>query len=112
MPKTIIYTANPTALSKSANLLSGDTNEFISYPANVRVTSVSSAIGMKLTIFADTDLLVDDKEIPFIGTSLIDKDHLIDEFMVEAGTRLSITGRETANVATTDYYLGVEVTPL
>jgi hypothetical protein len=112
MPKTVIYTANPAALSKSANLLSGDTNEFVPYDANVRVTSVSSAIGMKLTIFADTDLLIDDKEIPFIGTSLIDKDHLVDEFQVAGGTRLSIFGRETANVATTDYYLGVEITPI
>ena len=112
MPKTIIYTANQTALSKSANLLSGDTNEFVPYDAIVRVTSVSSAIGMKLTVFADQDLLVDDKEIPFIGTSLIDKDHVIDEFAVSAGTRLSVFGRETANVGTTDYYLGVEITPL
>jgi hypothetical protein len=112
MPKTVIYTANQSANTKTANLLSGDTNEFVPYNANVRVTSVSSAIGIKLSIFADTDLLIDDKEIPFIGTSLIDKDHLVDEFQVEAGTRLSIFGRETAGAATTDYYLGVEITPI
>ena len=112
MPKTTIYTANQAALSKTANLLSGDTNEFVPYDANVRITAVSSAIGINLSIFADTDLLVDDKTIPFIGTSLIDKDHLIDEFQVHAGTRLSVFGRETANVATTDYYLGVEITPI
>lgn len=112
MPKTIVYTANQGALTKSANLLAGDTNEFIPYDASVRLTAVSSATGMRLSIFADTDLLVDDKEIPFIGTTLIDKDHVVDEFSVEAGTRLSVFGRETANVATTDYYLGVEITPL
>jgi len=111
MPKSVVYTANPAALSKSANLLSGDTIEFVPYDATVRITSVASAIGMRLSIFADTDIIVDDKEIPFIGTTLIDKDHLISEFSVEAGTRLSVTGRETANVATTDYYIGVEVIP-
>ena len=112
MPKTTIYTANQTALSKTANLLSGDTNEFVNYMANVRVTGVSSAIGIKLTIFADQDLLVDDKELAFIGTTLIDKDHLVDEFVVEPGTRLSIFARETANVGTTDHYVGVEITPI
>ncbi len=112
MPKTIIYTANQAALTKTANLLAGDTNEFIPYDANVRLTAVSSAVGINLSVFADTDLLVDDKTIPFIGTSLIDKDHVIDEFQVSAGTRLSIFGRETSNVATTDYYLGAEITPI
>lgn len=112
MPKSIVYTANQTALSKSANLLSGDVNEFIPYDAEVALRAVSSAIGMKLSVFADTDLIVDDKEIPYIGTSLIDKDHVVDTFVVEAGTRLSITGRETANVATTDYYVSIEITPI
>lgn len=112
MPKSTIYTANQAALSKSGNLLSGDTNEFVPYNANVRLTGVTSAIGINLSIFADTDLLVDDKPMPFIGTSLIDKDHVIDEFTVEAGTRLSIFARETANVATTDHYIGVEITPI
>ena len=109
MPKSVIYTANQTALSTSANLLSGDINEFITDPATVYITAVSSAIGMKLSVFADTDLIIDDKEIPFIGTSLIDKDHVIGSFQVNPGTRLLVRGRETANVATTDYYLGVEI---
>lgn len=112
MPKSIIYTANPAALSKSANLLAGDINEFVPYDALVQLRAVSSAIGMRLSVFADADLIVDDKEIPFIGTSLIDKDHVIDSFEVDGGTRLAITGRETANVATTDYYVSVEITPL
>lgn len=112
MPKTTVYTANQAALTKTANLLSGDTNEFVPYPARVRITSVSSAIGINLSVFADADLLVDDKTIPFIGTSLIDKDHLIDEFLVDAGTRLSVFARETANVATTDHYIAVEIEPI
>lgn len=112
MPKTIIYTANQGALTTSANLLAGDVNEFIPYDAEIYITSVSSAVGMRLSVYADTDLIVDDKEIPFIGTTLIDKDHVIGSFVVEAGTRLLVRGRETANVATTDYYLGVEVIPV
>lgn len=111
MPKTIIYSANLTASTKTANILAGDVNEFVPYDAIIRITSVSSAIGIKMSVFADSDLLVDDKEIPFIGTSLIDKDHVIDEFEVEAGTRLAVFLRETAAAATTDVYLGVEVIP-
>lgn len=111
MPKTIIYNANLTASTKTGNILSGDVNEFIPYDAIVRITQVSSAIGIKCSIFADSDLLVDDKEIPFIGTSLIDKDHVIDEFEVSAGTRLGIFLRETVAAGTTDVYTGVEVIP-
>lgn len=111
MPKSVIYSANLAASTKTANIFAGDVNEFVPYDAIVRVTSVSSAIGIKLSCFADTDLLVDDKEIPFIGTSLIDKDHVIDEFEVEAGTRMAIFLRETAAAATTDVYVGIEITP-
>jgi len=112
MPKSTKYSVDLAASTKTANVLSGDVNEFVPYNANVRVTGVSSAIGINASVFADTDLLVDDKPIPYIGTSLIDKDHLIDEFMVEAGTRLAIFLRETAGVATTDVYIAVEVTPI
>lgn len=111
MPKSIRYNANLTASTKTANLLMGDVNEFVPYDAIVRVTAVSSAIGVNLSLFADSDLLVDDKEIPFIGTTLIDKDHVIDEFEVEAGTRLALFLRETAAAGTTDVYFGVEITP-
>jgi hypothetical protein len=112
MPKSTFYNANLSASTKTANILSGDVNEFVPYPAMVRLTAVSSAIGVRMSVFADSDLLVDDKEIPFIGTSLIDKDHVVDEFAVEAGTRLAVFYRETAAAATTDVYLGVEIQPL
>lgn len=112
MPKTMLYNANLAASTKTANILAGDVNEFIPYDAMVRITQVSSATGVRTSIFADSDLLVDDKEIPFIGTSLIDKDHVIDEFAVEAGTRLAVFLRETAAAATTDVYTGIEVIPL
>ncbi len=112
MPKTVIYTANQGASTETANLLAGDVNEFVQEPSMVRITAVSSAIGIKLTVLADSDVLIDKKEIPFIGTSLIDKDHLIDEFAVDSSTRLIVRAAETAAVATTDHYLGVEIQPL
>jgi len=111
MPKSTVYTANLTANTKSANVLSGDVNEFVPYDAQVKIRAVASAIGVKLTVMADGEVLVDDKEIPYIGTSLIDKDHVVDEFEVNPGTRLSVTLRETAGVSTTDIYTGVEITP-
>lgn len=112
MPKSTFYNLNLTANAKTANILSGDVNEFIPYDAMVRITSCVSAVGTRLSVFADSDLLVDDKEIPFIGATLIDKDHVIDEFAVEAGTRLAVFYRDTSGASTNDAYLGVEITPL
>ncbi len=111
MPKSVIYTANLASGTKTANLFAGDTIEFVPYDATVKVTAVATAVGIKLTAYADTDVLMDDKEIPYVGTTLIDKDHIIGEFSVEAGTRLSVFLRETAAVATTDIYVSLEVIP-
>lgn len=112
MPKSIFYNANLSASTTTSNILAGDVNEFVPYDALVKLRNVSSAIGVRVTVFADSDLIVDDKEIPYIGTSLIDKDHIIDEFYVEAGTRLAIRLRETAAAATTDVYTGIEISPV
>jgi len=112
MPKSIFYNINLTASATTANILAGDINEFVPYDALVKIRNVASALGVRVTVFADSDLIVDDKEIPYIGTSLIDKDHVIDEFMVEAGTRLAIRLRETAAAGTIDVYTGVEITPI
>jgi len=111
MPKSVKYSANLTASTKTANIFSGDVIEFVPYDATVRITAVSSAIGVNMSVFADTDIIVDDKEIPFIGTTLVDKDHLISEFSVEAGTRMAIFLRETAAAGTTDVYVALEVIP-
>lgn len=112
MPKSVVYTANQAALSKTANLLAGDVNEFVPYDAEVKIRAVAVAIGIRLSVFADSDLIVDDKEVPYIGTTLIDDAHVVDSFVVEGGTRLAVTLRETANVATTDTYVSVEITPV
>ena len=99
------------ASTKTANVLSGDVNEFVPYDAMVRITALTASSGVNISVFADSDLLVDDKSIPFVGTTLVDKDHVIDEFAVEAGTRLAVFYRETA-AATPVVKLGVEITPL
>jgi len=111
MPRSMFYSVNLTASTKTANVLSGDVNEFVPYDASITVYSVSSAAGVRVSFFADSDLLIDDKEIPYIGTTLDTSAHFIDQFSVGAGTRLALTLRETAGVATTDVYTAVDVQP-
>lgn len=113
MAKFSIVVSNIAALAKSTSVLAGDVAcENINYPAHVKVNAVSSASGIKLTMFADTDLVIDDKEITNIGTSMNELDSTFAEFDIDAVTKLALIYRETANVATTDIILTVEVTPL
>jgi len=112
MPSTVIYNANLTASTKTANVLAGDVNEFIGYRAQVTIYHVSSAIGVRSTVLADSDVVVDDKEIPFIGTSVDKSAHMIDRFLVAPGTRLSVFLRETAAAGTTDVYTVIDVVPV
>lgn len=104
--------ANLTASTKTANILSGDINEFVKQDSRVNVYGVSSASGVRINVLADGDVAVDDKEIVAIGTTLDKSQHLIDSFAVFAGTRLAATLRETAAVATTDVLTGFEILPL
>lgn len=112
MPRSMFYNANLSASTKTANRLSGDVNEFVQYDAEITVYAVSSAIGVNISFFADSDLMIDDKEIPYIGTTLDTSAHFIDSFSVAAGTRLALFLRETAAAATTDVYTAVDVQPL
>lgn len=112
MPSSMFYNANLSASTKTANILAGDINEFIPVPSIVSLYCVSSAIGVNITALADSDVAVNDKEIPFIGTTLNQKDHLLDTFAVAGGTRMAIFLRETAAAATTDVYTKIEVTPI
>lgn len=112
MPASYFENANLTGSAKTTNLLSGDINEFVPFPAVVNVYAVSSAANVNITILADSDVAVDDKEIINIGTTLNKSDHLIDSFAVGAGTRLAAFLRETAGTATTDVLTGFEIVPL
>lgn len=112
MPSSSFYNANLTASTKTANILAGDINEFVPVNSIVSIYNTSSAIGVNVTVLADSDVAINDKEIPFIGTTVNKKDHLIDTFAVAGGTRLAVFLRETAAAATTDVYTVVEVTPI
>jgi hypothetical protein len=108
----MFYNANLTASTETANILAGDINEFIPVDSIVSIYNTSSAIGVAVTVLADSDVAIRKKEIPFIGTTLNKKDHLIDSFAVAGGTRMAIFLTETAAAATTDVYTVIEVTPI
>lgn len=105
-------TVNLGANATSANLLAGDINEFVTVNSQVNIFAASSAIGTNITVLADSDVAVDDQEILSIGTSLDKSQHLVDSFLVSAGTRLAIRLRDTSGAATNDILVGVEVNPI
>lgn len=105
-------TTNLAANTTTANLLSGDINEFVTVPSQINIFAVTSAAGVALTMLADSDVAIDDQEITGVGTSLDKSQHLLDSFLVQAGTRLALRLRETAGVSTADIITGVEVNPL
>lgn len=112
MPSISVNSANLAANTRTTNIIAGDPNEFLAYAANVTVYQVSSASGIRSSIYADTDVVVDDKEILGIGTTLDTSAHMMSQFEVEAGTRLSVFLRETAGVATTDVLTLIDIQPL
>lgn len=100
--------ANLAANTKTANLMQGEQLEFIGEASLVRIFAVSSAADINLSVFADSDVLVDDQEIVNIGTTVNRSDHMIDAFPVAPGTRLFVTLRETGGVATVDTLVSIE----
>lgn len=104
--------ANLAASARTTNVLSGDINEFIAQPSVINLYAISSASNVHVTMFADSDVAIDNKEIIAIGTTLNKSDHLLDSFIVGAGTRLALFLDERGAVATTDVLLGVEVLPV
>lgn len=109
MATTTIRTDNLAANTKTSNILAGNINEFTQMRARVSVYMISSGSGVKATILADKDVVMDDQEIPAIGTSLLVPDNLIASFMVGPGTRLAVFLRETAGVSTSDILTRVDV---
>lgn len=111
MARSSFPNTNLAASTKTANILAGDINEFTTARSLVNVYAVSSAAGIRATILAGQDVVMDDKEIVAIGTTVSIPDHLLTSFAVEPGTRLAIFLRETAAAATTDVPLIVDVNP-
>lgn len=112
MPSSNFNNANLSASTRTANILAGDVNEFVSQDSQVNVYAVASASSVRITLLADSDVAIDDKEIINIGTTLNKSDHLVDSFVVSGGTRLSYFLREAGAVATTDVLSSIEVLPL
>ena len=54
---------NLAANTKSSNILAGDVNEFQTESGMVNFYGVTSALGIRITVFADSDIIIDDKEI-------------------------------------------------
>jgi len=106
--ETVDIAANTT----SANLLSGDINEFVTVASQVNLFAVASAREINVTMLADSDVAVDDQPIVTIGTSLDKSQHLVDSFLVSAGTRLNLRVRNTGTATTIDILTGIEVNPL
>lgn len=109
--KTTINTVNLAANTKTANLLAGNINEFVATRSRVQLACVASASGVRLTFLGGADVGIDDAEVLAIGTTLIYPDHVIDTYIVGAGTRMLVTLRETAGAATTDILTSVDVQP-
>jgi len=100
------------ASEKTANLLAGDINEFVPFRANVSIYCVNNEDDVNITVLADSDVVVDDSEVVFVGTSIDKSAHLVDSFVVNPGTRLAIFLRETGAAATADLLTVVDVTPV
>jgi len=112
MPSSSFENANLAANTKTANILAGDINEFVPFDAIVTIFAVASTSNVNLTILADSDVAIDDKEIVHIDDRIRRSDHLQDQFLVAEGTRLAMFLRETGGVATTDVLTEITVEPL
>jgi len=111
MPTSTFVTATG-ANAKTANLLAGDINEFVPFRAQVSIYCVNNEDDVNITVLADSDVVVDDSEVVFVGTTVDKSAHLIDSFIVNPGTRLAIFLRETGGAATADLLTIVDVTPI
>ena len=111
MTRVMIANDNLTANSTSSNLLAGNTFEFVTQESDITLYAASNASGIKLTVLADSDIVVDDQDIVFIDTTpkVVIPDYLITQFTGAAGTRLIIRLRETGGVSTTDTRIALDI---
>jgi len=110
--RTQINTLNIAAGGKTANILAGDINEFITQRSLVTIYAVPSATLIRMTVLASSDVVIDDKELLNVGTNLLIPDYLVDSFAVAAGTRLAVYFRETGgSLSTTDVAFAMDVQP-
>lgn len=118
IPNTVtveLNNANLSASTKTTNLLNA--TELATCPTGVpayiiSIYNVSSASGVNQTFQTADGVVINDKEIIRIGTTLNEQDHLVGEFIVPAGSPLSYFLRETAAAATTDVLTKVVAEPI
>ena len=107
--------ANIAASTRTANLLAS--TELANVPSDapayqLEVFNVSSASGVNATFQSSSQTLINDKEIVRIGTTLNENDHFVAQFIVQGGSPLVYTLRETAAAATTDILTKIRATPI
>jgi hypothetical protein len=82
------------ANTRSAEQITGP-YEFLPFDAHVEVyaiTSVAVATNTTLArVLAGSDVILDDRVIPYVGTTIDQSANLVDEFDVFKGTRMSVT---------------------
>lgn len=112
MPR--FQTVQTNITGKTANLLAGDVNEFLTYDAEITVYGVMNAAGIRVSVFADSDLLIDDKEIVSVvaGNSLDTSRDFVDQFQVSSGTRLALFLRDAAGGGATDGAIAIDIQPI
>lgn len=112
MPSISVNNTNIAANTRTGNIIAGDPNEFVGYDAHITVYQVSSAVSVRSSVLADTDVMIDDKEILGLGTTLDTSAHFMGDFDIAEGTRLSVFLREAGGVATTDVLTLIMIDPL
>lgn len=108
MVKTTIKSTLTANQQPTTNILAGNPFEFTpDEETELSIRAVTSAASANITMFVGNEMVLNNMPIPYIGTSLIDKDHVIDNIVVAGGVRLSIYLSETAG-ATPTTYVGLE----
>lgn len=87
---TISGSVTLVANTRSAEQITGS-YEFLPWDAEISIYAVSSTSTGTARIFAGADVVMDDRTIPYVGTTIDTSAHLIDTIQVFAGTRLSLT---------------------
>lgn len=110
---TSVYTQDNLTANTETTLTNGDINEFVNSLSQVNIYAVTSLLnGLRISVFADSDIAIDNKIIPVTGTSIDNSAALIDSFVVAPGSRMFIKLRENTGVSTTDGIVKMEVIPL
>ena len=114
MPTISGTTLNIASGAVTANVLAGNTYEFLPYDAHIEVYAARSAAAdlVNLSVNVGQDVVIDDNLIPFVATSLDTSAHLVDQFDAEGGSRLILRFREGSAVATSDIVWMVNIVPL